>query len=137
MSGSGRPALSRRGLIKTTAALAGSGLALPALPTPAAAAGEKLRAAITGYDVIDTLDPGKATLISEYYVIWALFNCLLKFNAKMEIVPDLAASYTQAPDGTLEFKLRPNITFHDGSIMTSEDVINRPSIVAIRPMRTW
>lgn len=117
--GGSQGTLTRRSLVAGSAALAGTALTLP---RPAAAAAATLRAGITGYDVIDTLDPGKATLISEYYVIWAVFNTLLKFNAKMEIVPDLAASYSQAPDGTLEFKLRPNVTFHDGTTMTSEDV---------------
>ena len=40
-----------------------------------------LRAGITGYNVINTLDPGKATLIPEFYVIWALYNGLMRLDA--------------------------------------------------------
>jgi peptide/nickel transport system substrate-binding protein len=88
----------------------------------AQAAPETLRAGITGYSVINTLDPGKASLIPEYYVIWSLYNGLLTFDDKMKIVPDLAESYRTTEDGALEFKLRSGVTFHDGSALTAEDV---------------
>src|SRR5579883_1888959 len=115
--------LSRRKVLKTgAAAAAAAGIGLPWGLRSAEAAGGTLRAGITGYDVINTLDPGKATLIPEFYVIWGVFNGLLKFDAKMEIVPDLAQSYKVEPDGSLEFKLHPNVKFHDGSALTSEDV---------------
>lgn len=111
----------RRDLFKGAGALAvlgGIGLS----PRAALAATTTLRAAITGYSVINTLDPGKATLIPEFYVIWGLYNGLLKFDDEMKIVPDLAESYAPAADGSLEFKLRSGVKFHDGSEMTAEDV---------------
>lgn len=117
-----RRKLSRRTMLKRATALGAAGAVGTWLPMPAWAAGETLRAGITGYDVINTLDPGKAALIPEYYVIWGIFNGLMKFDDKMEIVPDLAQSYTVEPDGTLEFKLRPDVKFHDGSTMSAEDV---------------
>jgi peptide/nickel transport system substrate-binding protein len=67
----------RRALLlggSATAALAGG------WPTAALAQGSTLRAGITGYNVINTLDPGKATLIPEFYVIWGLYNALMKFS---------------------------------------------------------
>jgi peptide/nickel transport system substrate-binding protein len=88
---------------------------------PAHGQDSRLRAGITGYNVINTLDPGKATLIPEFYVIWAIYNALLKFDAKMNPVPDLAESYRVA-DGALEFKLRPGVKFHDGNLLTADDV---------------
>jgi peptide/nickel transport system substrate-binding protein len=84
--------------------------------------GKTLRAGIAGYNVINTLDPGKASLIPEFYVIWAIFNGLVKFDGKMNIVPDLAESYKHADNGVLEIKLRPGVKFHDGSTCTTEDV---------------
>ncbi|HEX2134818.1 MAG TPA: ABC transporter substrate-binding protein [Microvirga sp.] len=81
-----------------------------------------LRAGITGYNVINTLDPGKATLIPEFYVIWGLYNALMKFDAKMNAVPDLAESVKVSEDGALEFKLRQGVKFHDGSDLTADDV---------------
>lgn len=113
--------INRRDLFRTAgafAALGGLGLA----PRAALAGTTTLRAAITGYNVINTLDPGKATLIPEFYVIWGLYNGLLKFDDKMKIVSDLAESYSRTEDGGLEFRLRKGVKFHDGSEMTSEDV---------------
>ena len=81
-----------------------------------------LRAGITGYNVINTLDPGKATLIPEFYVIWGVFNGLIKFDAKMNPVPDLAESYKVVDGGALEFKLRQGVKFQDGSPLTADDV---------------
>ncbi len=85
-------------------------------------AGKTLRAGIAGYNVINTLDPGKASLIPEFYVIWAIYNGLVKFDAKMNIVPDLAESFKLAENGALEIKLRSGIRFHDGSACTTDDV---------------
>lgn len=81
-----------------------------------------LRAAITGYDVVNTLDPAAAALIPEFYVIWGLYNGLLKFDAKMQLAPDLAESYHTDTDGSVVFKLRPGVKFHDGSVLTADDV---------------
>jgi peptide/nickel transport system substrate-binding protein len=111
--------LGRRGFLAGSTAL---GVAATAEGTPAWAASDTLRAGITGYNVVNTLDPAAAALIPEYYVIWALFNGLLKLNAMMQPVPDLAESFTVGEDGGLVFKLRPGVVFHDGSPMTADDV---------------
>jgi peptide/nickel transport system substrate-binding protein len=101
----------------------GSLALLPGIGSAAAgAAPETLRAGITGYSVINTLDPGKASLIPEYYVIWSVYNGLLTFDDKMKIIPDLAMSYRTTDEGALEFKLRSGVKFHDGSDLTAEDV---------------
>ena len=110
--------LSRRQVLAAGGSAAVLPLAWPARPW---AQDSLLRAGITGYNVINTLDPGKATLIPEFYVIWALYNGLLKFDAKMNPVPDLSERF-QVIDGGLEFRLRPNVKFHDGSPLTSDDV---------------
>lgn len=112
--------VSRRGVLLGGLGAAGTSLLAPG--RAALAAPGVLRAAIAGYNVINSLDPATAALIPEYYVIWGLYNGLLKFDAKMQIVPDLAESYRVAEDGALEFKLRPNVKFHDGSTLTSDDV---------------
>ncbi len=52
-----------------------------------------------------------------------LFNGLLKYNERLEIVGDLAESWTVSEDGlTMTFRLRPNIRWHDGAALTAEDV---------------
>jgi peptide/nickel transport system substrate-binding protein len=113
-----RNSLPRRRLLAAGGALAASAT----LPRPTHAASNTLRAAITGYNVINTLDPAAASLIPEYYVIWALYNGLLKLDAQMQPVPDLAESVHVSEDGALEFKLRQGVAFHDGSILTADDV---------------
>ena len=81
--------ISRRNLVGGSV---GAALAALAAPRPARAARDSATAAITGFSIINTLDPGKASLIQEYFVLWAAFNALLKFDDKMNVVPDLAES---------------------------------------------
>jgi peptide/nickel transport system substrate-binding protein len=116
-----RLALDRRTLL--AGAAASTTLSLAPWPGIALAQGAKtLRAGITGYNVINTLDPGKATLIPEFYLIWGIFNGLVKFDEKMNVVPDLAESFAVSEGGALEIKLRQGVKFHDGSTMTADDV---------------
>lgn len=112
----------RRTVLGAGAAIAAASVLPPGLVRPARAAAGTLRAGIAGYNVINTLDPGKHSLIPEAYVVWALFNALVKFNEKMEVVPDLAESFAVKDNTTLAFKLRKGVKFHDGSEMTADDV---------------
>ena len=53
-----------------------------------------------------------------------LYESLLKYGADLKPMPGLAQSWEISPDGlTYTFKLFPGITFHDGKLMTSEDVV--------------
>jgi peptide/nickel transport system substrate-binding protein len=108
---------SRRGFMAAGAL----GAATIGWPRGAALAATPLRAAIAGYNVINTLDPAKSALIPEFYVMWALYNGLMKLDAQMRPVPDLAES-VQVVDGGLEFRLRPGVKFHDGNTLTADDV---------------
>ena len=71
------------------------------------------------------------------------YSLLVKFDGKdyPKVVPDLAESWTVAPDGmTYTFKIRSGVKFHDGSPLTSEDIkasydriINPPQgVISIR-----
>jgi len=51
-----------------------------------------------------------------------MFDSLLHRSAKLEFEPSLATSWKALNDTTWEFKLRKGVKFHDGSIMTAEDV---------------
>jgi peptide/nickel transport system substrate-binding protein len=52
-----------------------------------------------------------------------IFARLIDLNSHGESVPGLAESWTVSPDGkTYTIKLRPNLTFSDGSPLTAEDV---------------
>ncbi|SHI03917.1 ABC transporter substrate-binding protein [Pollutimonas bauzanensis] len=111
----------RRRLLKATGAAA----AAPFATFPGLSWGQGkqdlLRAGITGFNVINTLDPAKASLLPEFYVIWACFNGLLKFDEKMQVTADLAESFSPV-DGGFEFVLRKGVKFHDGSELTADDV---------------
>jgi peptide/nickel transport system substrate-binding protein len=47
---------------------------------------------------------------------------LVTFDDESRPVPDLAQSFRELDETTLEFVLRPNLTFHDGSPLTARDV---------------
>lgn len=52
-----------------------------------------------------------------------LFNGLLKYNERLEIVGDLAESWHVSEDGlTFTFTLRPHVRWHDGAPVTAADV---------------
>ena len=52
-----------------------------------------------------------------------LYAGLLKANSEGKLVPELADSYSVSDDGlTYDFILKKNLTFHDGSPLTSDDV---------------
>ncbi len=113
----------RRGALKFTGGAVAASFGMPWTAGGAfAQQTSTLRAGIVGFNVINTLDPMKATLIPEFYVIYGAFNALLKFNAKMEVVPDLAESFKVVNTTTLEFKLRKGVKFQDGSDFTADDV---------------
>jgi peptide/nickel transport system substrate-binding protein len=52
-----------------------------------------------------------------------LYDYLVGRDEKLNKVPMLAASWQQVDGTTWRFKLRPNVKFHDGSVMTAEDVV--------------
>ncbi len=53
----------------------------------------------------------------------SIFDGLVNQDARQRVQPALALSWTAIDDTTWEFKLRPNVTFHDGSPFTAEDVV--------------
>jgi peptide/nickel transport system substrate-binding protein len=111
----------KRGLLRgaTVLTLAAGGL----LPFASRAAAGPLRAALTGFTLINTLDPGKAAANPEFFIIWGMFNTLVKFDADMNVVGDLAQSWTNPDPTTWEFKLHQGVKFHDGSDLTADDVV--------------
>lgn len=75
-----------------------------------------------------TLDPHLQWNTDSYVIYRNIFDNLVTRDASGEIVPQIALSWTYLDDTTIEFKIREDVTFHDGSKLTSEDVafsINR------------
>ena len=60
-----------------------------------------------------------------YETAFAIFNGLVRFTPSMEIVPDLAESWTTSSNGLdWTFKLRKNVTFHDGTPFNADAVVH-------------
>jgi peptide/nickel transport system substrate-binding protein len=70
-----------------------------------------------------SLDPHYHTTPANYLVNSHMFEPLVKRDANSRPnVPVLAESWKVIDDVTWEFKLRPNVRFHDGSLFTADDV---------------
>ena len=70
----------------------------------------------------DLLDPTLARTYVGRIVFAGLCDKLVDVNEKLEIVPQLATSWQWTDNRTLEMKLRPGVTFHDGTAMDAPAV---------------
>ncbi len=117
--------LRRRELLRRTAIGAGVVVAAPLLAAcgPAAAPsaggptavkrGGSLRVALDS-DIIG-IDPHGASAGVDRNVYTSVYNALVTADPKLNIVPDLAESWTNPDDTSYVFKIRPNVKFHDGT----------------------
>ena len=65
------------------------------------------------------------TLVVGSDVISGICEMLMKYDSNQKLVPVLAESYVASADGlTYTFKLRQNVTFHNGDAFTAQDVID-------------
>ena len=72
----------------------------------------------TWFDPAET--PG---IITPFMVLYALHDALVKPMPGKAMAPSLAESWTASKDGLVyEFVLRKNVRFHNGEVMTAEDV---------------
>src|SRR5215510_5626150 len=69
-------------------------------------------------------DPGEHPgIITSMMIFYALHDALLKPMPGNAMAPSLAESWTVSPDGlAYEFVLRRDVVFHNGEVMTAEDV---------------
>lgn len=99
----------------------GAALALPALRSARAANGV-LRIGIGSS--LSRLDPLLTTIGDEYIYCNLVFNGLTRMAWDQTVHPDLAESWDFSPDLTRwTFRLRRGVRFHDGTDMTSADVV--------------
>ncbi|MBQ3201335.1 MAG: ABC transporter substrate-binding protein [Clostridia bacterium] len=71
---------------------------------------------------LTTLDPHQHNDLISGNVTRMLYDTLIRLNDKNEYVPCLAQSWEYLDKNTVELKLTPDVQFHDGHVMTSEDV---------------
>jgi peptide/nickel transport system substrate-binding protein len=69
-------------------------------------------------------DPAEVVgVLTPFWVMYALHDALVKPMPGNHLTPSLAESWTVSPDQkAYEFKLRPNLKFHNGDPFTAEDV---------------
>ena len=89
-----------------------------------AAAAQVLEVAVDASPV--GLDPHRATAFSTFQMInGTIYEGLTAIDKDLRVQPGLAASWTVSADGkTVTFKLRPGMTFHDGSKVEAADVVS-------------
>ena len=74
-------------------------------------------------DEPQTLDPHSANLLVTTRLLANVYEGLIGRDRNYQLVPLLAASWTQPDIKTWRFKLRPGVKFHDGSPFTADDVV--------------
>ena len=77
-----------------------------------------------------TLHPATTSLVYDEILLLQIYGNLLRYDADMNIVPDLAESYEVIDDTHIKFKLRDNLKFSDGTPITATDVA--ASLLAIK-----
>ena len=118
--------LTRREFIRLAAAgamVAGCGPAAPGAPnasSPPVRRGGTLKVALES-DVIG-IDPHGASAGVDRNVYTSIYNALVAPDPNLNIVPDLAESWTTPDDTTYVFKLRSGVKFHDGTTCDAEAV---------------
>ncbi|NML47075.1 ABC transporter substrate-binding protein [Ramlibacter sp. G-1-2-2] len=85
---------------------------------------------------VTSMDPQYANIAGNVQVSRHMFESLADLDADGRLVPRLAESWRRTEASVWEFKLRPNVKFHDGSTLTAEDVVysvGRPATLTSSP----
>jgi peptide/nickel transport system substrate-binding protein len=71
----------------------------------------------------ETLDPGDAVYVQEQFILMSLFDSLLSMAPDGSLHPGLATEWVPNEEySEFTFKLREDVTFHDGTPLTAEAV---------------
>ncbi len=73
-------------------------------------------------DPVTSIDPHFLNSPTNKNVLCNIFDGLTDADETIKIIPALAESWKLLNETTWEFKLRPGVTFHDGTPLTAEDV---------------
>ncbi|WP_371377540.1 ABC transporter substrate-binding protein [Sporomusa aerivorans] len=92
--------------------------------TPGTAKKEKNELKVAISAAPPTLDMHKTTTQIAQKVGWHIFDTLVTLDENYKVVPMLAEKIEISPDGkTTTLALRKDIAFHNGKVMTAEDVL--------------
>lgn len=122
-------ALSRRSLLKSS--LAATAFAMSGTTMPAFAASEMpktgghLKLGLSGGASTDTLDPAGYISALQYVLGRTWGDTLVETHPQTgKAVPSLAESWDSKENSTVwTFKIRKGVRFHDGSLLTANDVV--------------
>ena len=127
--------MKRRDFLKTSGLVAGVGMVPMLRHIPASAAGRDNTVVVVLPNGPNSMDIHRSgTNRPSYAIAVNVYDRLVSFGSKTlangttmynyeDIVPELAESWTLAPDGmSMTFALRKDAVFHDGSPVTAEDV---------------
>lgn len=70
-----------------------------------------------------TVDPHSANLLVTSRVVSQIYEPLVWRDDKWKPIPWLATSWQQVNDKTWRFKLREGVKFHDGAVLSADDVV--------------
>lgn len=103
--------------------IAAIAIAVAPLAAPAAAqqAKDALSVDLPGQPA--TLDPHLQWDTDSYHVYRNIFDNLVTREADGRIVPQIATAWTQRSPTEIEFTIRTDVRFHDGTPLTAEDVV--------------
>jgi peptide/nickel transport system substrate-binding protein len=71
---------------------------------------------------VDTIDPHFGATGTTVSGLRNIYDTLVGRDENLNPIPGLAESWRLVDDNTWEFRLRPNVRFHNGTTMTAEDV---------------
>jgi peptide/nickel transport system substrate-binding protein len=97
------------------------GLALALAATGALAQGKTLRFA-SAFDP-QSMDPHALALLYHSRVVTQIYEGLVNRGKDFKLEPSLATSWEMTGPTTWRFKLRPGVTFHDGTPFTADDAV--------------
>ncbi len=69
------------------------------------------------------LDPTLVTAFASHRVLELVYGGLLRFDEKMNLVPHIASEMEIPNPYTIVFTIREGVRFHDGTLLTVEDVL--------------
>lgn len=81
----------------------------------------ELRVAVS-YELA-SLDPHADNSLEAFEQTSNVYEPLIALDHGLRLVPNLAASWSNPDATTWSFRLRPGVRFHDGSLLTAEDVV--------------
>ncbi|MBF0518860.1 MAG: ABC transporter substrate-binding protein [Nitrospirae bacterium] len=88
-----------------------------------------------------TLDPAYVVDVAGGSMCAKMFNGLVKLNENLDVVSDIAKSWSVSADGLkYTFYLRDNVTFHNGELLTANDVeysLKRLLMPETKSPNTW